>query len=247
MISGAGNTREGKERTRIDFCSHSTGGDSLVAAGDSRCVTEGGVAAVLLGRHRGYIASSRSDRIRTSLQINKPVVKNMAAGTGFEDGTQLPEGAGGAAFSSSYDEQPRSQVISRDSSTTSEEVMSNLDEDSSDFHSVHSRPESAEPVVNEVEPVPNGTGGVEWGGEGRSSTAVANAQNGAESIRHKRNLSEEEGAGQGQGQLLRKACDLCTKVRGLSGQYEVFLKISFPSFGRVLWRRIEAVGKLYGK
>lgn len=128
-----------------------------------------------------------------------------------------------ASFSSSSGEGRSADIVGlrRDSSSTTDEGMSNLDDDSSDAHSLTSRGDSPETIGHETDPRRVVGGGREWsvtsssvGSATTTATPVTSAHTSSDSTRHKRTLSEEENSSKaGQGQLLRKACDLCTKVR----------------------------------
>lgn len=127
-----------------------------------------------------------------------------------------------ASFSSSSGEGQSPDIVAlrRDSSSTTDEGMSNLDDDSSDAHSLTSRGDSPETIGHETDPRRVVGGGGEWsvtsssvGSATTTATAVTSAHTSSDSTRHKRTLSEEDSSKAGQGQLLRKACDLCTKVR----------------------------------
>lgn len=131
----------------------------------------------------------------------QPGTEHIALATGVEDGSQLPELT--PSSSSSDGEQP--VLFSGASSATTGDGMSNVDEDS-DVHSLQSHQDSMEPVVKEDDSMVSQRGVGVGGGVARivSSTSVADS-------RPKRSLSEEERAAHGQ--RLRKACDMCTKVR----------------------------------
>lgn len=115
------------------------------------------------------------------------------------------------SFSSSGEgRSPNIVALMRDSSSTTDEGMSHLDDDSSDAQSLTSRGDSPETIGHEPDPRRVDGGGGEWS-VASSVAAVTSALTSSDSTRHKRTLSDEDKTGQGQ--LLRKACDLCTKVR----------------------------------
>lgn len=138
------------------------------------------------------------------------------AGTGSFNGSRIE---GGSSDSSGGNEPLR---FPEDSSTTTDDCMSNPDEDS-DAHSLHSRQDSLDDTIKVAEMAVNveragggersggGNGGGGGGGAGVSAVkgdeGVVSDSIESESSRQKRTLVEE-----GQGALLRKACDLCTKV-----------------------------------
>ena len=122
-----------------------------------------------------------------------------------------------ASFSSSSageGQSPDIVALTRDSSSTTDEGMSNLDDDSSDAQSLTSRGDSPETIEHELDPRRVDGGGGEWSvtsSVAAATPAATSAHTSSDSARHKRTLSDEDKTGQGQ--LLRKACDLCTKVR----------------------------------
>lgn len=145
----------------------------------------------------------------------QPDTENTGAGS--FNGSRIE---GGSSDSNGGNEPLR---FPEDSSTTTDDCMSNPDDDS-DAHSLHSRQDSLEDTVKVAEMAVNvdrdgggarvgggdsGDGG--GGGAGVSAVkgdeGVVSDSNESESSRQKRTLVEE-----GQGALLRKACDLCTKV-----------------------------------
>lgn len=138
------------------------------------------------------------------------------------DASGAPVGArlngGEAKRESSFDSFPELDVLSTRSSMTSE--SSTTDEDS-DTHSNHSRRDSLETVGGRVQQQEEmkvaGGIGANTGGAGRSGAATTGGNTGGESAGQKRNISaaagEDANGGDQAAAMLRKACDLCTKVR----------------------------------
>ena len=147
----------------------------------------------------------------------QPNSESMAMGSVTEYGSRQ-SGLGLEASFSGKGPSPDLVALRRDSSSTTDDGVSNLDDDS-DAHSLISREDSPETIAHE--PIARRVGGDRsvWSVTGNvaaattsiTAAAVTSTRTSSDSMRHKRTLSDEERAGQGQ--LLRKACDLCTKVR----------------------------------
>lgn len=129
--------------------------------------------------------------------------------------------ADAAAGTSSTSDKSHTKSSLLEESSTTDDCMSNLDEDS-DTHSTQSRRDSLEPVRGTVQVMPSASDEARTeraaSDQPSAEAALAGREYGGESG-HKRNLPEEV---RGQATTLRKACDLCTKVSVQSGELLVF-------------------------
>lgn len=116
----------------------------------------------------------------------------VAAAFANVDSSSVRSNSESSLLSLQEERQSSHHSTSTDTSTT--------DEEESDTHSVHSRRDSMEGNVKAHELVAGNGGG---GGAGRGKDRRGMS---GESAGHKRNLDGTQGT------LLRKACDLCTKV-----------------------------------
>lgn len=159
-------------------------------------------------RPRGFLVSAFD-------AMAQPNSENGAVEYGRED---VGEGQhrGSPPPSSALSESSPTQLgpSPQDNSSTTDDCMSNPDDDVSETHSVYSRQESMDDGGKEGEVSPTGADPNDGGGFGGSdgqTGQIGAGKNVEEPSRYKRPLSEEDKSAQGQ--LLRKACDLCTKVR----------------------------------
>lgn len=126
------------------------------------------------------------------------------------DGLSGTEGASVSSFWKINRPASSTSFSSRDDSAmTSDDCMSNGEEDSTtDSHSVHSRRDSLEST--KAPSVEIGAIAESSALKGSESGGGSGGGLGGETVRHnKRNLPKDE---PGPGTTLRKACDLCTKV-----------------------------------